>query len=344
MTTILENALIEKLAAGLPRTERHIGGLQESDAELVRMPGSDTVLAVTTDTIVEEIELGLYDDPYLIGWMAVIASASDLAAVGAAPLGILINEVLPVSMSDADLFRLQDGIRDACTAGGLPVLGGDTNTARCLQVGATAIGLVTGERIITRRGSRAGEALLASGPLGLGSVFALAQLEPDAIAHSFHIPYKPAPRLREGQLVRSLATACMDTSDGALATLDQLMRLNDVGFVVYEQAAMHPAAGRLATQLGIPPWMLLAGLHGEFELIFTVPVNRVEELHRRAELLRWEPIEIGRVVGRPGVWIQNCAGRSELDTGRIRNLFAEPIRDVQACIDRLETMEEPCTL
>ena len=352
MTTLLENALIEGLVAGMPRSKRQVGGLQESDAELIRLPGTDVLLAITTDAIAEEIELGLYRDPYLIGWMAVIVNASDLAAVGAAPFGILLNETLPADLSSEERARLQSGIRDACIACELPVFGGDTNTAQHFQVGATAVGLVEGGESMTRLGCRPGDHLFASGPLGTGTCFALEILGDNGPAKvrsnrglplSAQATFKPAPRLREGQLLRAYSTACMDTSDGALAALDQLMRLNDVGFVLNLTDAMHPAARCLAEYLDLPPWMMLAGLHGEFELLFTVPPDIAESLLYRAASVGWQPVHLGHVVDGPGVWLDSPHGRSALDTGRIRNLFAEPFADVQACIRRLITMEEPCT-
>ena len=68
---------------------------------LFRLEVSESsILAITTDSIVEEIRLGLYDDPYLIGWMIVMVNLSDLAAVGADPLGILISEIFPNNLDD----------------------------------------------------------------------------------------------------------------------------------------------------------------------------------------------------------------------------------------------------
>lgn len=340
---IVENALIETLTAGMPRSERQIGGLQECDAELIRLPGTDTVLAVTTDSIAEEIELGLYDDFYLIGWMAVAVNASDLAAVGADPIGILLSETLPQNFPARDRSLLQAGIREACSRFGLPVLGGDTNTARQLQVGGTAIGFVEVGKPLTRVGSRPGDLLFASGRLGLGSAFALAKLVGIGPPYLPEISFKPEPRLREGQLLRSYASACMDTSDGALAAIDQLMRLNGVGFVLKPDRSLHPAARSLAETRQLPSWMMLAGLHGEFELLFTVPPDSVDALSVQASSQHWQPVLLGHVVHEGGVWLDDAGGRSALDTGRIRNLFAEPFDSIEKCILRLKTMEEPCT-
>ena len=163
------------------------------------------------------------------------------------------------------------------------------------------------------------------------------------VPSSLDVHYRPAPRLREGRLLRSFASACMDTSDGALAAVDQLERLNDVGFVLELSEAVHPAAAQMADLLRLPPWMMLAGLHGEFELLFTVSPDVDEGLLYGAECDGWRPVYVGHVVAEPGVWVVEEGRSSALDTGGIRNLFAEPPRDVREIIAQLKTMVKPCT-
>lgn len=87
MTGLLENNFFARLTSSFQRSPQQINHLNESDSELLRLD-NDSILAITTDCIVEEIETGLYDDPYLIGWMLVVVNLSDLAAVGARPLGL----------------------------------------------------------------------------------------------------------------------------------------------------------------------------------------------------------------------------------------------------------------
>ncbi|MBI3082153.1 MAG: hypothetical protein HYY94_04470, partial [Gemmatimonadetes bacterium] len=171
-----EVALLERLAGGFSRSALQCNQRHESDAELIRLPGSPSVLALTTDAISEEIESGLYSDPYCIGWMTVLVNASDLAAVGAAPVGILLNQTLPSDMPEQELEALQGGVRDACSACGLPVLGGDTNFGARLHMGACAVGLIPDGQPLTRRGATSGDRVFASGPLGLGGAFAFARM------------------------------------------------------------------------------------------------------------------------------------------------------------------------
>jgi thiamine-monophosphate kinase len=333
-----EVSLIERLAEGFGRSALQCNGRHESDAELLRIPGTTTVLALTTDAISEEIESGLYGDPYLIGWMTVLANASDLAAVGAAPLGILLSQTLPPGMAEGDLDALQHGLRDAAAACALPVLGGDTNAGSRLHMSACAIGLIAQGNLLTRLGAAPGDHLFASGPLGLGGAFALARM---THPHGGAPPFRPQPRLEEGQLVRRYASCCMDTSDGAIATLDELSRLNGVGFVLRPvEQLLHPAALAAALAAGVPAWFLLAGPHGEFELSFTVPEIRREAFRADAARLGWEPLELGTVTGAKEVLVAADGGHVRLDTHAVRDAFADAGGDIGRYRAALQALNE----
>lgn len=333
-----ETALIDRLAAGFPRSPLQYNARHESDAELLRLPGTETVLALTIDGIADEIDAGLYRDAYLVGWMTVIASASDLAAVGAAPLGVLVSETLPHGFGPQQVAELQRGITEACRAAELPVLGGDTNRGVRLETTACAVGLIRSGPPLTRVGCAPGDRLLASGALGLGAAFALLALRGDASAAA-RLKYQPRPRIREGQLLRGVATCCMDTSDGALTTLDELMRLNGLGCRIERPVAelLHPEARRVAEAAGIPPWMLLAAPHGEFELVFTVPADRAAGFQAAARSHGWDPLDLGSVVLAPGLELA-VEGCRTIDTRRVRDLFAEAGGSVERYIAELYRM------
>lgn len=336
---ILENAFIERLARYFPRSPIQLNGLQEADAELIRLPGSDTILALKTDCLVEEIETGLYADPYLIGWMAVVVNGSDLAAVGATPVGMLLSETLPPDADHAYLERLQEGIRDACGACGLQVFGGDTNFSAHVQLGAFALGTIPAGAQITRLGARPGDRVFTSGPLGSGSVFGFSRLAPGGSGSG--PAYRPLPRLREGQLLRGFAACCMDTSDGGLATLDQLARLNRVGFDLDApwEAILDPSAVTLAHGQSFPEWVMLAGPHGEFELVFTVPQGKQAAFLDHTRAHEWEPVPLGVVTERPSIVVRRDGRPVTLDTGAVRNLFVEVGGDVRRFIAELRRMD-----
>jgi thiamine-monophosphate kinase len=324
MTSVGERVLIERLAAGFARSPHQLNALHESDAELVRLPASDIVLAITTDTIAEEIAAGLYRDPYLAGWMMVTVNASDLAAVGAEPLGIVVSESLPPDMPQAAVDAMQRGIGDAAARHGLPVLGGDTNAAATLTLGATAVGTVAADAVLTRRGARPGDRLFATGPVGVGTAFSYAALMGGAPGGEPEVSFQPVARLPEGRRLAAIASACIDTSDGVIAALDELMRLNDVG-IRWERPlgeTLHQAALATAQAAGLPSWVMLAGPHGEFELLFTVPPDRCADLHAAAAEIGWVPRELGVVTAEPGYRLRDGGEWLLFDTGTIRDLFA----------------------
>ena len=231
MNHITENIFIENLVRKFSRSPMQINKLQESDAELIIIPGSKTVIALTTDSIVEEIESGLYRDPYLIGWMTVMACMSDLAAVGAKPIGILINQSLPRNIDEKYLNKIQDGIHDACNECKIYVIGGDTNFSSSMQMSGCGIGFFENNSYRTRIGCEPGDFLFSTGKLGQGNSYALFKLSMNEDISEKPISYKPKARLDKGQLICDYVNCCMDTSDGFISTIDQLMRLNNIGFV-----------------------------------------------------------------------------------------------------------------
>lgn len=145
---LLENSFLKQLAGNFSRSPIQLNKLLESDAELVRLDESK-VLAITADTIVEEISSGLYTNPKQIGWMTVMVNLSDMAAVGARVLGLLLAQSLPDDYSDEHLLKIQEGIEAACQETQTFILGGDTNQSGEMQMGGTAVGVIEDNVLIT---------------------------------------------------------------------------------------------------------------------------------------------------------------------------------------------------
>ena len=112
---IHENRLLSRWAQLLPRLTTAIGSIHEADAELVPLDETRW-LAVKVDTVAEEIAAGLYADPATAGRIAVISVLSDLAAVGAEPLGLLLSVVLPRDNAETVQARVAAGARAAVMA------------------------------------------------------------------------------------------------------------------------------------------------------------------------------------------------------------------------------------
>ncbi|MEM9920155.1 MAG: thiamine-phosphate kinase [Bacteroidota bacterium] len=331
-----EIQLIDALTSVFQKSPDQLNERHGSDAELIQL-GNGTVLACTADAIVEEIEFGLYDDPYLIGRMLVTVNLSDLAAVGATPIGLLLSQSLPTSLAQDYTMALQAGIAEACRAYNTFILGGDTSVGKQFHVGATAIGTVAADGVMSRLGMKSGDVLYTTAPLGSGSAYAFDKL---LMAAANGIDYQPTARLKEGQLLGRFASACIDTSDGFWAALDELGRLNDVGFHLQQtlEAVLHPDALAMVQQNQLPAWMLLAGPHGEFELLFTVPEEKETAFLQAAEKENWKPLRIGRVSEGPMVQYEYKAQSYHIDTHLIRQSFEQSEGDLQKYMTKLKQL------
>jgi thiamine-monophosphate kinase len=345
LNSILENKLINKLIESFERSPMQLNKPHESDAEIIQL-NDNTKLAITTDSISEEISTGLYDDPYMIGWMIVTVNMSDLAAVSASPIGILISEIIPKNFSDEKVTELQKGISDACRAYNTFVLGGDTNEGESLVLTGTAIGIINKEKPLTRLGCKPGDILFSSGKLGSGNAYAISQLISET---NSKMEYKPLAQIKNCEVINKYASCCMDTSDGLIATLDQLMRLNGAGFELNSdwQNAIDDTALNYVKNLNIPIWLLLAGQHGEFELIFTVPQDLKDSFLKESLQSGFEPVALGKVIPEKELKINIYGEQIPINTTLIRNLPTEANGDIKHYLKVLleydfQLKNEPC--
>ena len=142
--------------------------------------------------------------------------------------------------------------------------------------------------------------------------------------------YKPAAQIEISKIISKYASASMDTSDGLISTLDQLMRLNDVGFEITEKCEkiINDEALIYSKKLNIPSWLLLAGQHGEFELVFTIPQNLNQKFLTDAERNGFYPLKLGKVIQPKEVRLKLYSQLIPIDSEFIRNLPSETKGDV----------------
>lgn len=227
-------------------------------------------LLLAADTVVAGVHADLtltgLDD---LGWKAMAASISDIAAMGGDPGQALVTAAAPAG---TDLDRLFAGIADAARTMGCPVVGGDLTTGEQIVVTVAVTGVVTGPAV-TRSGAQPGDEIWVTGPLG-ASAAGLRLLRsgpprPDrsddgAVRDAIAAHARPVPRLAAGRAARHAgATAMVDVSDGLLADLEHIATGSGVGLRL-DEIPVHPAA---------EPEEALSG--GEdFALVFCAPPDR----------------------------------------------------------------------
>ncbi len=183
------------------------------DATVLSVPTGEQ-LVVSTDASLEDVHFRrAWLAPAEIGWRATAAALSDLAAMAATPLGILIALTLSERWLD-DLGELAEGIAESASAAGASIVGGDLTRGEQLAITITVLGSTAAP--MRRDGAHPGDILWVTGQLG-GPALAIAawnegrQPTPEARARFA----RPVPRIREAQwLARAGASAGIDISDG----------------------------------------------------------------------------------------------------------------------------------
>jgi len=94
-------------------------------------------------------------------------------------------------------------------------------------------------------------------------------------------------------------------------------------------------AAAVAAAAGLPEWMLLAGPHGEFELVFTVPPAREREFLAAAAAAGWAPAALGAVTAEAAIRVPRGDTLVTLDTGHIRDLFTTAGGDLDRYLEGL---------
>lgn len=224
--------------------------------------GAET-LVLTHDMMVEGVHWLSGQDPADIAWKLVAVNLSDLAAKGAAPLGVLLGYSL-----GADNARFVEGLREVLEVYSVPLLGGDTVGGGAGQVhGLTAIGRATHRPVPSRGGAHAGDAVWLTGAVGA------AMLGFEALRDGSDSPHRaaftrPRPLLVEGCALAPIATAMMDVSDGLLLDASRMAEASKAT-IALDRSAIPLVEGVAAADRTDDA--LRWG--DDYQLLFTLPVG-----------------------------------------------------------------------
>lgn len=294
----IERALRRARAASGPSVALGIG----DDAALLRVRPGEQV-AVSTDALVESVHFRWAHEPAdAIGRRAMSAALSDLAAMGARPLGIVVALSVPPRLELARVDGLVRGLAAVARRCGAPLVGGNLTRGRDTTVALTAIGALRAGRALRRAAARPGDRVFVTGTLG-GAALALARAERGRRRLPGRRGRGPEPRLDAGRALAALpgAGACIDVSDGLLADLGHVLEASRVGATIDPARVPAPRGfARECAALGLDPLRLALAGGEDYELCFTVRPGApgARALARR---LGVRVTEIGRIEGRRGL-------------------------------------------
>jgi thiamine-monophosphate kinase len=299
-----EFALIAELFAPLATAPGAFG--LTDDAATIAVPRGQE-LVVTADAIVEGVHFLRGDPADKVAQKALRVNLSDLAAKGAKPLGYLLVLSLPKHVRRDWLLAFAKGLAKDQRTFGIALLGGDTTaTPGPLSIAITALGSVPKGTMIRREGARPGDLVFVSGTIGdAGAGLAVLKRNaktPGALIARYRTP---TPRLFLGLVLRHLASAAIDVSDGLLADLGHIADVSKVRIAV--RAGSIPLSPALRAFGGDPVQAATAG--DDFEIAFTVPPRKRAAVIQAAWVAGVEVSEIGSVGRGEGVALLDEAGR-----------------------------------
>lgn len=255
-------------------------------------------LAVTTDTMVENVHFFADAEPEALGHKLLAVNLSDLASMGAKPIAATLALTLP-RVDEVWLAAFSRGFWRLAERYGVDLIGGDT-TAGPLTLTVQAMGLVPTGKALRRNAAQSGDYVYMTGMLGdggLGLKIMQGYRCADGSGALQHL-HRPEPRIDAGLAIVPYANACIDISDGLASDLGHILKQSKVGsYIDWDSLPLSEAMREYIEVTGDWKLPLLAG--DDYELCFTVPENKHADFKR--DLAALDLCCIGRIDANQGL-------------------------------------------
>lgn len=266
------------------------------DAAVLSYPDSEVL--VTTDLLMEGVHFDLTYVPLKhLGYKSAMVNISDIYAMNGTPRQMTVSLALSKRFSIEDMEEFYAGLKLACAAHHVDIVGGDTTSSLTgLAISITCIGDAPKDRIVYRNGAHETDLICVSGDLGAAymglqllerekKVFEGKQeVNPDFSGKEYLLERQLKPEAR-GDIIRKLAehhilpTAMMDISDGLSSELMHICSQSHTGCRIYEERIpLDYQTAVMAEELNMN--VTTCALNGgeDYELLFTVPLADNEKV------------------------------------------------------------------
>lgn len=236
-------------------------------------PFNDLNLISTCDMLIQSRHFPKKMSYFEMGFKAVTVNVSDLAAMGAEPLGFLLAIAIPKSLELNNFKEIIDGVLSACDYYHIPLIGGDTNEASEIIITGTALGFT--DKPLMKDTYNIGDLIAITGDIGFASLgFELDTLDNVYAKQAL----KPMAKIKEGIVLRDFATSATDITDGLASELYEIKR-DGFGFMIYEEMLnISDEYKKLASKLNLDYLDLVFHVGEDFELLFTIDKDDLEKL------------------------------------------------------------------
>lgn len=230
-------------------------------------------LVMSLDTLVQDVHFPKHAAAFDIATRALSVSISDLAAMGATPVGFTLGITLP----NADEIWIKEfcrGLADVAQQFQIPLIGGDTTKGPCLVLSLQVHGVVEQGKALTRSGAMVGDKIYVSGVMGDGGgalPFALdAQIKFESDDYFHQAFYRPLAQIEFGKTIAPYASSCLDVSDGLLQDAGHICQASNVAMNI--QSDLIPLSAELLKEYGAEQALSYALTGGDdYQLLYTAP-------------------------------------------------------------------------
>src|SRR5579863_1901763 len=292
-------------------------GLADDAAAIAQPAGCDLVL--TTDGVIAGVHFLPDDAARDVARKALRINLSDLAAKGATPLGFLLSLALPVKTKASWIAGFAAGLADDSERYACPLFGGDTDhTVGPVMASITAFGAVPRGKMVRRSTAKPGDVVVVTGTIGdaaLGvklrrkkSLGQSWRLKPKMTSHLLRRYLLPEPRNALAEAVLNHASAAMDISDGLAGDLDKLCRASAVAATIDAMRVPLSEAAQAAIASARDLWQTVLTGGDDYEIMLTLPPDRLPAFHAAAARAGIAATEIGRIEKGEGARFE-CHGK-----------------------------------
>jgi thiamine-monophosphate kinase len=271
-------------------------------------PGHAVV--ATTDSLVEGSHFTVplsRDDAVDLGWRLLAVSLSDIAAMGAAAGPAFISLAVPGGWPLAWIEGLYRGIAECGARFGVAIAGGNVSASGTAVLTSFCLGTVDRDRVLRRRGARAGDQLAVTGPVGTAAAVLRARGGAEQVPGGWAGSARPSPRLEAGRLLAATGVrVAMDISDGLFIDSGRLLEAAGCTGLVIDAAAIPVAEG--VRERWPDHWLEVAGGGEDYELAFVAPPALMRDALRALAGTGMEPAVIGRFDAGQGLRLAGVGG------------------------------------
>ena len=260
-------------------------------------PSANEEIAITSDMLVEGRHFLISADPESLGRKALAVNLSDLAAMGAKPLGFTLALALP-KIDEDWLESFSNGLFAIAKQFSCPLIGGDT-TAGPLTISITAFGSIPSGKAIRRSGAKIGDDIWVSGTVGdarltLAALRHEINLSNEDIKQIDHRMHAPTPRVELGIHLREIANSALDISDGLLGDLQHILKQSQVNAEVSLEQL--PKSATLRKQNVHIQNQFAACGGDDYEICFTAPIAKRHAIDQISKSLNLPLNRIGQIT------------------------------------------------